>query len=92
MRSSGRMLQSEMGQDVIHGAFDASFAVMHSVAATKAANAAHASSRYFKGLSCISATSGRLIHRRGATGQERLSKGSAKRATDIPPPLGKGAH
>ena len=35
MRSSGRMLQAEMGQDVIPGAFDASFPADHSVEAAE---------------------------------------------------------
>ena len=35
MRSSGRMLQSEMGQDMIPGAFDASFPADHSVEAAE---------------------------------------------------------
>ena len=35
MRSSGRMLQSEMGQDVVDGASHASFPANHSVEAAE---------------------------------------------------------
>ena len=35
MRSSGRMFQAEMSQDVVPGAFDASFSADHSVEAAE---------------------------------------------------------